>query len=92
MTECAATLNEVVAKVATPLPLRLPVPSVVMPSRKVTVPVGVPPPVPVTVELNVTDCPLTDGLSDDVTVVVVGFSTTCVSARDVLPEKFESPP
>ena len=39
--ECAATDNEVVVKVAVP-PLSVPVPNVVAPSLKVTVPVGVP--------------------------------------------------
>ena len=38
--ECEATERDDVENVATPLPLRVPVPSAVAPSRKVTVPVG----------------------------------------------------
>ena len=48
--------NKLVLYVATPLPLRLPVPSVVELSKNVTVPVGVPPE-DVTVAVNVTDAP-----------------------------------
>jgi hypothetical protein len=45
----------------------------VAPSRKLTVPVGDPAPgaFTVTVAVNVTDCPNTDGLRDDVRVVAV---------------------
>ncbi len=45
----------------------------VAPSRKLIVPVGDPAPgaVTVTVAVNVTDCPNTDGLVDDVSVVDV---------------------
>ena len=48
-------------------------PMFVAPSRKFTVPVGDPAPgaVTVTVAVNVTDCPNTDGLTDDANVVVV---------------------
>ena len=62
-----------VEKVATPLPLRVPVPRVVAPSEKVTLPVGVPAPgaVTLTVAVKVTDCPITEGLREEVTVVVV---------------------
>jgi hypothetical protein len=59
-----------VVMVAAPLPLRVPVPRVVLPSVKVTVPVGVPP-AEVIVAVNVTDCPLTEGLREEVTVVLV---------------------
>jgi hypothetical protein len=50
-----------------------PVPSVVVPSRKVTVPDGVPAPgaVTVIVAVNVTLWPKTDGFCDDASVVVV---------------------
>jgi hypothetical protein len=44
---------------------KVPVPSVVLPSLKVTVPVGVPPET-VTVAVNVTDWPTEEGLTDDV--------------------------
>ena len=49
----------VVVYVATPEVLSVPMPSDVAPSRKVTVPVGVPVPGPVraTVAVNVTDSP-----------------------------------
>jgi hypothetical protein len=56
------------AKVATPLLSAL-VPSVVLPSLKVTVPVGVAE-VPVTVAVNVTDWPESDGFKLEVNVVV----------------------
>jgi len=70
--ECVATDSEVVVKVALP-ELRVPVPSVVDPSLNVTVPVGVPEPgaVAVTVAVSVTDCPKTDGLTDEMTAVEV---------------------
>ena len=50
-----------------------PVPSVVAPSRNVTVPLGVPAPgaTAATVAVKVTLCPKTDGLEDEATVVVV---------------------
>ena len=48
------------------------VPSTVVPSLKVTVPVGGPgEEAGVTVAVKVTACPCTDGFCDDVTVVVV---------------------
>jgi hypothetical protein len=48
-------------------------PMLVAPSRKLTVPAGVPAPgaFTVTVAVNVTDCPNTDGLTDDARVVAV---------------------
>jgi hypothetical protein len=73
---------------------RVPVPRVVVPSRKVTVPVGVPvPEVGATVAVNVTDCPKTDGFADDVTVVVVPVvPTDWVRTALVLVLKLPSPP
>jgi len=67
-TERAEVLN-----VVFPLLCRVPLPSVVDPSLNVTVPVGVPEPgaAAVTVAVNVTDCPKTDGLTDEVRGVVV---------------------
>lgn len=44
--------------------------STVLPSLKVTEPDGTPP-LEVTVAVKVTDCPKTDGLGDDASVVVV---------------------
>src|ERR1043165_8497373 len=58
-----------VENVATPLPLSADEPSVIPPSRNVTVPVA--PDSGLTVAENVTCCPNADGLSDDVTWVVV---------------------
>ena len=56
MIECEPNVRADVVNVAWPEPFRLPVPSVVAPSLKVTVPVGVPPPtVTETVAVNVTD-------------------------------------
>lgn len=77
-----------------PALLRLPVPNTVAPSRKVTVPVGVPAPgaTPPTFAVSITVCPRIDGLGDADTVVVVpAWLTTCVSANDVLGAKFTSP-
>ena len=67
---------------------------VVAPSVKVAVPVGVPEYVEVTVAVNVTTCPKTDGFTVDERVVVVGsVVTTCGDEESVpLPaEKWVSP-
>src|SRR5262249_37320378 len=58
-------------KVATPLPSRVPVPRTLAPSLNVTVPVGVPAPgaTAVTVAVNVTAWPNTEGAAVDVSVV-----------------------
>lgn len=50
---------------------RVQLPITVAPSRKLTLPVGVPAPglATVTVAVNFTDCPNTDGLTDDTRVV-----------------------
>src|SRR5689334_15022701 len=63
--ECDVIDNAAVVKVAWP-ELRLPVPNVFVPSLNVTVPVGVPAPgaTALTVAVNVTDWPDTDGLED----------------------------
>src|SRR5438874_11716111 len=73
--ECDPTLSEDVAQLARPL-LRVRLLQLVMavpPSRKVTVPAGVPAPglLAVTVAVKVTDCPDTDGLAEELTGVVV---------------------
>jgi hypothetical protein len=71
-------------------PLRVPVPSVVLPSLNVTVPVAAE---GVTVAVNVTDTPYADGFADDATPVVVdALLTVCVNVDDVLLLSFESPP
>jgi len=56
--ECEPTVRVEIEKVATP-PLSVPVPRLVDPSMKATVPVGVPLPgeFALTVAVNVTDCP-----------------------------------
>jgi hypothetical protein len=62
------------------------VPICVAPSRNATLPGGtLVPEVGVTVEVNATDCPVTDGFTEDVTVVAVAVrpaasvtATVCV--------------
>lgn len=76
MIGCEPTANNVVCKVAIAEPLRVPVPSVIAASMKLTVPVGVPEAVFATVAVNITDCPSTDGLLFDVTDVVVAAGCT----------------
>lgn len=66
---CVATESELVVKVALPAVTATPEASVVDPSVKVTLPVGVPLDEPI-VAVNVTDCPGPDGFADEVTVVV----------------------
>jgi hypothetical protein len=87
------TVRDEVANVALP-ELKLAVPRVEAPSRKVTVPVGVPVPgaTAVTVAVNVTDWPNTDGFTDELTLVELDDGLTVwVIAADVLLEKFVSP-
>ena len=57
VTECVPAVSVDVVKVATALLLSVPVPSVIVPSRKVIAPVGVPLLVEVTVAVNVTGVP-----------------------------------
>ena len=88
--------NADVVNVATP-PLSVPVPMGLPPSRNVTVPTGVPAPGATgeTVAVKVTDWPKTEGLADEVTVVVVFvLVTTCgfPVSEPVLPLKLPSPP
>jgi hypothetical protein len=89
----APTVSDAIVNVALP-ELKLAVASVVAPSRKVTVPVGVPEPgeTALTVAVKVTDCPKTDAFTDEVTPVVLeSLVTDCVSAADVLFVKLLSP-
>ncbi len=51
--------------------LSVPWPILVVPSEKVTVPVGVPEPLPVTVAVNVTAWPKAEGLTEAATTVPV---------------------
>ena len=84
--EWVPAVKEAVIYVACPLAFNVPVPSVVVPSLKVTVPVGVPvPELGATVAVKVTDCPTVEGFTDEVTVVVVDARlTTWDSAAEVL--------
>jgi hypothetical protein len=73
---------------------RAPLPITAVPSRKLTVPVGVPEPgaTTATVAVKVTDWPKTDGLTDDVRpVVVLALLTTCDTTALVLPLKLVLP-
>lgn len=66
-----------------PVPARVPVPKVVAPSLKVTVPVGA---VPVTEAVKVMDVPNVEGFRLEATVVVVATAvelTTWLNAADV---------
>ena len=69
--ECVAVLSELVEKVATPLAPTAPVPSVVVPSRNVVVPVIEPAMVDVEVAVNVTDWPFVEGFGEEVSAVLV---------------------
>src|SRR5207247_3355325 len=94
--ECDPTLSDDVVQLAWPL-LRLRLLQLVMavsPSWKVALPDGVPVPglFAVTVAVNFTDCPNTDGFNEELTDVVVPYFTVCVSVGVVLPVKFPSPP
>jgi len=60
-------------------------------SRNVTLPVGDPPAVAVTVAVNVTDWPPWDVLDDDLSAVVVERLMVWESALDVLAGKVASP-
>src|SRR5579864_2819312 len=76
--ECDPTVRVEVVRVALPLPSRVPVPKVELPFLKVTVPVGTPLPgeFAVTEAVKVTDWLNTEGLADELTVVVVASLLT----------------
>jgi hypothetical protein len=83
-----------VVRLAVP-PERFALPRVVVPSLKVTVPVGVPLPgaITLTVAFRVTDWFNADGFGVAVRAVVVeGTFTACVTAVDVLARKLVAPP
>ena len=82
---CVATLSDAVVNVDAP-PVSVPVPKVVAPSLKVTVPDGVPLPgaTAVTFAVNVTDWPNTDGLADELIAVVVLALLTVSAAVPLL--------
>ena len=78
------TVSVDVVKVAAPCVFKVPVPSCVVPSKKVAVPPGVPP-AEVTVAVNVADCPTGAGFSPEVSVVAVSaLFTVCCTAEEVL--------
>src|SRR5438067_6168831 len=71
---CVAVLRVAVLKLAVvtpPLVVNVPWPMLVNPSRKFTNPVGLLGPVPLTVAVNVTCWPDTDGLGDEEIAVAV---------------------
>jgi hypothetical protein len=74
--------------------MRVFVPIGVAPSLKVTVPVGMPVPgaVAITVAVKVTACPKIEGLTDELTaVVVLALLTVCVKLDELLALKLPSP-
>lgn len=86
MIECEPTDNFNAVRVAWPLALSDPVPSVVPLSVNVTAPEGMPDP-DVTVAVKVTGCLLTEGFTEEATVVVVVASapfTVCVRGVELL--------
>jgi len=87
--ECEPVASVEMLNVAFP-PLSAPVPSAVLPSVNVTVPVAV---VGVTVAVKVTDEPYADGFADEISVTVVfPLFTVCVRVVEVLLLSFVSPP
>ena len=78
-----------VVNAATPVPFSVPVPSVVAPSRKVTVPVGVPEVLDLIVVVNVTGAPF-DAEAAELTnaVAVAAGVMVSITPAEVLPAKF----
>ena len=92
---CVPVVSDDVENVATPLTSGTE-PSVVVPSMKVTEPVGVGPPVDggagLMVAVKVTAWPMLEGFAEEVRVVVVlACWTVCVIAVEVLGEKLVLP-
>lgn len=85
---CVPAVSSVVVKVATPLPFNVALPSAVVPSRTLTVPVGVPAVPGVNVAVNV-KAP-TPELAFSA-VVVFAFCTTWLNAAEELALKLASP-
>jgi hypothetical protein len=90
---CEPAASVLVVNVAWPEAFSVPVPRVLGPSLKVTVPVGVPAPAlfAVTVAVNVTGCPNTDGWSEEVRPVLVPGSVVVVVDVDVVVEVVVGP-
>ena len=89
------TASDEIANVAAPAPSSAPVPRTVAPSLNVAVPVGVPAPgaVAETVAVNVVLPPVTVGLTDETTAVLVAaLLMVCENAADVLAGKTQPPP
>ncbi len=88
MIECGPTASVLVVNIAWPELFRVPVPRVLEPSLKVTVPVGVPAPglFAATVAVKVTGCPNTDGWTEEVSPVVVPGRVVVVVDADVVVE------
>ncbi len=85
-------MSEVVLKVATPDALRVTVDSVVAPSLKTAVPVGVPVVADFTVAVKVTDWLNKEGLSEAVREILLeSLLTMCDKAADVLALKSALP-
>src|SRR5437868_712334 len=88
------TARAEVENIAVPVADRVTVASVMLPSRKLTVPVGVPAPgaPALTVAVKVTAWPNTTALAEEVTVVVVAaWLIVCVRVVEALPAKLASP-
>jgi len=74
--ECVPAAREVVVNAAVALPFKVDVPRVVVPSRKVTAPVGTLLPAwGMTLAVNVTLCPAASSVEDAESVVVVAIET-----------------
>jgi hypothetical protein len=87
--ECDPAASVEVAKLAPP-PLSVPVPSVVLPSLKVTVPVAAE---GETVAVKVTEEPNVDGFAEEASAtVVLALFTVWVRVDEVLVLSFASPP
>ena len=86
------TASDAMDKVAVP-EVRVPVPMMVEPFLKVTVPLAVPAPgeTVATVAVKVTDSPNTEGVVEANVVVVLALLTTWLTAELVLVTKLESP-
>ena len=93
--ECAPTVSVDVVKVATAPLFSVPLPSVVVPSKKVTVPVGVPEALDVIVAVKVTEAPLETEAAEltNTAVVALGAADVMVSfsAAEVLAAKVALP-
>jgi hypothetical protein len=90
--ECVPTVSIDVVKVATPMLFNVPLPSVFVPSRKVTIPVGVPEVLDAIVAVNVSGAPLDAEAAELISAAVVAAGVmVCVTAAEVLPAKFALP-